>query len=245
MKTKLNGFLLALLMTTSFSSCFLDDDDGLFNCERGEGEIITRTLDVPDFTGIDLDCSFDVTIAQGDEQIVKVEGHENIIDLLELDVQNNIWDIEFDRCIRGDDDELKIHITVPKLTFIKISGSGKVFGENDIQADEIELKISGSGNMDLALFANDISGKISGSGQITLEGETQTFNYETSGSGDWRTFEMLSREGNVRITGSGDTEVNVSEKLDVRISGSGDVFYKGNPLIDIDITGSGSLVNSN
>ncbi len=245
MKTNLKWSVILIFCLSVFSGCDFNDDDGIFNCEQGEGDIVTRTLDLPAFTGIDLDCSFDVTISQGEQQLVTVEGHENIIELLELDIQNNIWEIEFDKCVRNNDDDLKIDITLPEIDFIKISGSGKVFGQTDIDANDLELRISGSGDMDLALATKKVHGKISGSGKIILEGETDDFDYTTSGSGDWRTFDLEARRGDVKINGSGKTEVNVSESLDVTINGSGDVYYKGNPQINVSINGSGKLVNGN
>ena len=45
----------------------------------------------------------------------------------------------------------------------------------------------------------------------------------------------------VRLTGSGDVSVQVSDELDVRIAGSGAVRYLGKPTVEKTITGSGDV----
>ena len=144
--------LMLAVVSLSWSGCYFSDDDdgGFFRCEDGVGEVITEVVNLPTFTGIKLSSHVDVYLKQGPDQLVEVQGQENIIDLLELDVQNGIWDIEFDRCIR-DSRDFKIFITLPLIDYVAVSGSGKVYGENEWSGEEITLRVSGSGDLDLAM----------------------------------------------------------------------------------------------
>jgi hypothetical protein len=45
----------------------------------------------------------------------------------------------------------------------------------------------------------------------------------------------------VRLTGSGDVTVQVSDELDVRIADSGAVRYLGKPTVEKTITGAGDV----
>lgn len=246
MKTYQWLFIGALSLALTASGCFFDfDDDTPFSCVRGEGPIVTETLDVDPFDGIDLQLSATVFITQGSPQSVTVEGKANIIDELERDVNGNgVWQIETDDCVR-DLDDLRIFITVPDIRRLKISGSGEIISENVLVADNIDLEINGSGDMDVALDADDVIGRISGSGKMVLEGEANDLIYRISGSGDLLAFDLLARTADIEISGSGDADVRVSDDLRVRISGSGDVRYKGNPTLDVSISGSGRVINAN
>ncbi len=246
MITKLKYVCFALILAMSWTGCFFADDDGsgLFNCENGSGGLVTRSFDLSSFTGIQLKTDIDVYLRQGDSQSVEVEGKENLIDLLELDVQGNVWDIEFDRCVR-DIDEFKVYITLPDIDFIGVSGSGKVYSENQLEAAEIKLRVSGSGDIDAAILVEKLDAKISGSGKMKLEGGTEDFYLKISGSGDYDGFDLDSQTGEVKINASGNVEVYVVEELEVKINGSGDLSYKGFPLLDISINGSGDVVNAN
>ncbi len=247
MRKKISWLVLAITGIFTVNGCFIDidDDDGFFNCVNGNGPIVTETLAVPTFTGISLNISAQVFITQGPLQEVVVEGKSNIIDELELDVNSSgVWEIETDHCVR-DIGELKIFITIPDLSVLKISGSGDIVSQNTFVIGDIDMNVSGSGNIDVAMEADDIDASISGSGKVFLEGSADELDFRISGSGDLRAFGLQCRVANLNISGSGDAEVRVSDHLDVRISGSGDVFYKGNPTLNVQITGSGQVINAN
>jgi hypothetical protein len=244
MKSIQNYFTLGLLLLLS-SGCLIDfDDDGLQTCIRGEGGIISEELDIAPFTGIDLQIDADVFLTQGDEFSVVAEGQFNIIRELDYRVRNGIWDIDLDRCVRRMDD-LRIYITLPEITYLEISSSGNIYGENNFDVEDVLLEIDGSGDMDLALDADDIDAVIEGSGNIQLEGTANDIFLRLEGSGLFRAFGLACRCANIRVDGSGDAEVTVAEELRVRILGSGDVLYKGNPVVDADINGSGRVIDAN
>ncbi len=235
-------FLTTMLMGMTMSSCFIDvdDDDGFFNCVDGEGPMVTATLDVTNFRGVELHIPADVFITQGDEFDVVVEGKQNIIDELELDVSGGIWDIKTDDCVR-DIGEMKIFITMPEVDYLRVSGSGSIISNGELVVGDIEIRISGSGDIDVELNADDIEARTSGSGTMRLFGVADELEYRVSGSGDLLAFDLEVRRADIQISGSGDAEVNVAEFLKVRISGSGDVIYLGNPTIDATVSGSGEV----
>ncbi len=228
--------------------CFIDidDDDDFFGCVDADGPIVNEVINMASFNAIDLKIAGKVYIRQGDEQHVEIEAPRQLIDEMEFDVRNGEWEIETDRCVRYQSNDLIIYITLPNITSLKISGSGDIISENTLTTDDLELRISGSGNMDMAVNADDIEIVISGSGNVYLEGSADMLDFIVSGSGDFKGFNLLANAANILISGSGDVEVNVDDSLDVKISGSGDVRYKGTPpSINTQITGSGRVINAN
>ncbi len=243
----LKAMILAMIFGVfTLSGCFIDidDDGGIFNCVNGDGPWETRTLDIEEFKGVKLSMSLDVYITQGSEFKVEVEGKEDIIDELELDVHNDVWEIETDRCVR-DIGNMKVYITMPDIESLSIPGSGDIIGENEFIVSDLELRISGSGDMDLLLDAENVEANIPGSGEMWLEGSSQILDFKISGSGDYNGFNFICDDVEVRISGSGDARVHAIDNLYVNISGSGDVYYKGDPDIDYSITGSGDLIDAN
>lgn len=239
-------FLLAIATTLLTPACFIDvDDDGLsVGCINGKGPIVSVDLDLPVFDAVHLAMPGQVFITQGAEQSVRIEAKQNIIDELELDVNNGRWTIETNRCIR-DLDDFRVFITMKDIHELNISGSGDIIGENFFAVDDISLRITGSGDMDLGLDADDIEVDITGSGNMTIEGTGDYLDSRISGSGDIRAFPLEVNRAKFNISGSGDAEISVKDELDVRISGSGDVKYKGNPSVDVSISGSGRVVDAN
>lgn len=242
--------IILLLLTTfavalTFNSCiidFYDDNDGF--CVRGEGPVVSRELNMPFFRGIDLEVPAKVLITQGPTLRVRAEGYDNIVNAIERDVRNGIWEIEFNDCVRNIG-ELTIYVTMPEIASLRISGTGDIIGENFFTTDDIELIISGTGKIDLGLDADDIYARISGTGNIILEGDADELELESTGTGDFRAFQLKLNRADIEITGAGDAEVFVTNYLRVRITGTGDVLYRGNPRIDFNITGTGDLIDAN
>lgn len=232
---------LALAMIGA-QGCYFDfDDDDSIGCKRGNGDVVLQQIYIPDFHSIDLGTSGNVYIRQGDIQQVEVEIDENLVDEIRRTVRNGKWDIEFDRCIKKLS-RFDIYITVPDIRALKISGSGDMIGENDFFGDDLELTISGSGNMDISFTGYSIDTRISGSGNIRLEGKADRIDHEVPGSGNLSAFNLPTGIVKINTSGSGDSEVTVSDRLIARISGSGDIYFKGDPETDIVISGSGDVV---
>ncbi|MEZ4985416.1 MAG: head GIN domain-containing protein [Saprospiraceae bacterium] len=237
---------LALAATVSLSGCFIDinDDGDWFGCYRADGPVVDADLEVPDFTGIDLEMSARVEITFGPVQAVSMEGKSDIVDEVDLDVDNGIWRIRTNDCIRNVDD-LTFFITTPNLETIRLSSSGDIFSTNVLVVNDLEITNSGSGEIDIAVEGDDLDVDITGSGDINMEGQADELNLNISGSGDFTGFDLSTNRADVRVSGSGDAEVRAIDFLNIRISGSGDVYFKGNPVLDTHITGSGDVIDAN
>lgn len=210
---------------------------------KGEGPKVTKTLDLADFDGLKLAISADVMIRQGSSQSVKIEAQQNIIDNLKKEVKDGVWKIGFDKNVK-ESESVKIWVTVPSIEELAVSGSGSITGEGKFSnLDDLSLAISGSGDIKLDADSKNLKVAISGSGNVQLAGSTGGASLAISGSGDISAFGLSTQTCNVKISGSGDSSVNVSESLEVAIAGSGDVYYKGRPSVRSKVSGSGEVMS--
>ena len=167
---------------------------------EGFGPITTETLNLQEFTGIDMEGSDDVNIKYGTEQKVEVTGHPNIISLIKTDVTNEIWYMGLERGNYGRY-ELTYIITLPSIEKISYEGSGNVSITDPIEVDYMELSLMGSCNfkgfsLNAATCQVDITGSgnceitagdrldvdINGSGSVYYKG-TPTIHEDIAGSG--------------------------------------------------------------
>ena len=79
------------------------------SCVNGSGSTVSQTLDLSGLTGVDFQAAGEVTVMLGETQVVMIEGQENIIERLNTDVINGIWEVGFSECI-GNTDGLIITI---------------------------------------------------------------------------------------------------------------------------------------
>ena len=236
--------LLLGVLTLSTSSCWFEDDDDNRDCLVGVGPEVTEELPVSNFKEIELTLPAQVFLTQGPEFNVTVIGRANIIDNINLNVVNDRWEI-FPRDCVSDLGNMQFFITLPELEAIEVTGPGDIISENTFVVGDLDIQLTGTGQVDLDLEADDIEIENSGTADITLSGTADELEYRLTGTGNLNAFDLPVREAFIRVTGTGDAEVQVSDQLTVQIVGTGIVFYRGNPNRDVSITGTGSVVDTN
>jgi hypothetical protein len=236
MKTKLITYTMLFTAIFLFHSC-------TFSQIRGEGEMVKQDRNLSEFNKIDFSVSGTIYLTQGTPQKLTVEGQQNILDILETEVKGNTLELKFNKK-RVNYKDLKFYITVAKIDGLNLSGSGNIYCENGLNTNDLDLSLSGSGEIKLnGLKATKIEADIAGSGNITLKGSeaANELEIEIAGSGDVRTEELPVNEIKISMAGSGSCKVNAVNKLNVDIAGSGSVLYRGNPQINSDVSGSGKV----
>lgn len=209
---------------------------------RGEGDIVKQEIVLDEINGIALGISADVYLTQDATQKVIIEAQQNIIDNIEREVRGGVWKIHHKKNV-GKAKSIKIHISLNTLEEVAIAGSGSVSTTETFRdLSDLNLRVSGSGEMQLAFVAGDVEMAIAGSGEMNLSGEARDIEIAISGSGDINARDLAARDCDVAISGSGSASLHANGELDVRISGSGDVYYKGNTTkVRSSISGSGDV----
>ena len=127
---------------------------------------------------------------------------------------------------------------------LSVSGSGRLFSSGPVECDDVSLRVSGSGDLNLKkLSADRIACGISGSGNIGISGPgADSGEISVSGSGNFNSVDFKLKDLDVSISGSGGCKVFVTNDLKARVSGSGNVYYDGNPSrVDAKSSGSGKV----
>lgn len=233
--------LFSGILLIGFTSC---KKNGLV-CYNGKGNVITEQRTTDHFDGIDLRISADVHVEQSSTYSVSVTASENLMSIIQTEVNGTTLciDTKKNKCIKGNDD-IDVYVTMPELLKLDISGSGDIVSRNNFNAPNLNLNISGSGNITMdSLQTNTYEMNISGSGNINLAGTqiASSQKIKISGSGDINTLALPTNECDITISGSGKAQVWAINKLNSNISGSGDVIYKGNPIVTSSTSGSGSV----
>ena len=235
-------FLLITAGILSLSSCESDEQKNI----RGSGPVITETRDLPIHRDISIAIPADVYIYQSQEKEITLEAQANILDVIETQVQDSELGIRLKETVElGDHEPIIIYISSALFNNIRLSGKVNLYSETLIVTDVLDVKISGTGEVDIKVHANTVAASITGNGKMWFEGETISEIFTISGTGNIYAFDLLSKISDVSISGSGDMEINVEEHLSAYISGTGDIYYRGYPSIKSLITGTGKLIHVN
>lgn len=194
------------------------------------------------FSGIHIAVNADVYYTPGNKHGLRIEGDERDIEDLIIEVKNESLSIRYPG-YGLKRSRLTIHVVSEKLEEIKISGSSDFFASKEINSDEMDLVVSGSGKINFgSLVADELDVRISGSGDILIEeGSADECNAIISGSGKLLASGFAVDEFSTKISGSGRCEITANSELEATISGSGSVYYKGPARVHSTVSGSGKV----
>ena len=236
MQTKITLLIAGLLVSFGLSA-------NPYASSRSDDKKVTR--EVSPFTEISLSVAADLYFTQGDEFKLVLEGDDDELEKIETTVQGDVLKIKHNKPFSfGRTKRIKVYVTMKDVEGLTVSGSGKIEAQTAIRAEDLDLSLSGSGDIIIDnLEATHVEAGISGSGDIRLAGNTtlNSLECDITGSGDIDTEGLKAAKANIDISGSGSCRVHVTGKLDADITGSGKVRYRGNPLVNADISGSGRV----
>jgi len=195
----------------------------VFNAIHGSGKVVTEPRTVSNFSNVSLSGSGQVLIEQGAHESLTVTTDDNLLQHVKAEVHGNTLELGVKDPMTSLDptNDIIFKLTVTKLDRLEISGSGKA-DIRGVDEDQMQVRISGSG---------DVSG----------QGTAGDFDLRISGSGSYRGPQLKTRHATIGVSGSGSAVVSASDTLDANVSGSGSVEYLGEPRVTQNISGSGSV----
>lgn len=251
--------ILSLLfaIVLNLNSCLI------MNGERGNGNIESKEFAVEDYSAVHLSGSAKMFYEQKttEKPYLRIEIDENLLEYLEPTVKNGHLNLGTTKNINPT--KYTIYTNSTSLKKASLSGSGSLSLDSDLETDELDMSVSGSGkilagNISCQNLKTSISGSgsiqieslsggslsisVSGSGSMKVAGSISESNVKVSGSGGVNLKELVSSKSKANVSGSGKIHLNVTEDLEARVSGSGGIYYTGNPEHkQVSASGSGKV----
>lgn len=218
-----------------------------FTIESSDSYGINDKIPVDEFTSISISVPAKVYLEQGTGHSLEINASEAILENIKAYTENGKLIIEKrDKKFRINS-EIDIHITAPVVEEISVAGSSNILVEKKFSAENLELRVAGSGNIKFNdLSAEEMEIRIAGSGNVSLKGSgAEELEVAIAGSGNFEATAFKIAEFSGKISGSGNCKVFVSDDLNATIAGSGSIEYLGNPVVNTTISGSGKVASIN
>lgn len=212
------------------------------SCSYSGADQTGQTRNLEPFTGIKVGGAFEVVLNQGGGHQALIEADEDVINKVSTEVKGSVLHIDMDWGWPWNHDEVKVYVEFDELNSIVSSGASEVTAETSINTDDIEIKVSGAGDMSLEIHAQNTEIYISGAGDVDISGDTKMQKVRISGSGDYDAQHLKSKYTNAKISGAGNAVVFASDEIEANVSGAGSIEYYGNPQQkSINSSGAGSI----
>ncbi len=227
------GLFLGLITLVSAGCNLMEGIDG-------NGKVVKETRNVGSFDKIEIGGAFKVFLSQGSIESLVVEADENLMKIIETDVRGGKLIVETKENIH-DSKKLNLYITVKDLTSLDVSGAVELTTEGKLELKNLEFEGSGASEIKMNFTAERVDGNFSGASEIEFEGSAGFCRLDMSGASELDAEAFVVKEFDLQLSGAGDADINVTEKLKANVSGAANVSYIGDPQVDSEISGAGSV----
>lgn len=200
-------------------------------------ELATQTVNLSDFTEVELKKIGEVEINKGSAYKVEVTDYKNLLPYAKVYLEGKRLVVSYDDSKQVMGSKLKITITIPdRLSKTIVSGAGNVNIRSGLASDSVQLVVSGAGNISAAnINSRSVNIEMPGSGVIEAKGTTGNLTLRVKGSGTIRCKELMCTNANCDISGVSTVFLSATNKLKVNAMGIGSLTYYGTPIPDLNL----------
>ena len=204
-----------------------------------------ETRQVSGFNGIASSGPFDVHVNINGTESLKISANPDIIKEIETVVEDGKLKIKFKHHHEWSDDHtgrIDVYVTAKSLSSLVNAGSGAIKVEGRLSGNDVDVVLSGSGDIESSVKSERLHATISGSGSIRLSGNAEEAKLTITGSGEIKAKELKTGSTSVMIAGSGSAYFDADKTVSASIVGSGNVVYSGSATVTNSRSiGSGSV----
>ncbi len=262
--------LLAFSIAIALSGCAIiiaPNDDvqvrSIFSSDHvvGDGKLASERRAIGSLPGLDVSGPVHVDVRVGGAPGLQVEADGNLLPMIRTEASGSNLRVWIEGNVRTQN-PIRVTYTVPSLTQVRASGSGRLVisdlngaplsvsksgsGSTELagRVASLEIQASGSGSINAsALQSGSATLSQSGSGRINLgQVDADTLTANVSGSGEVQASGRV-RSLNARVHGSGGAKLAgvQSDSADLSTSGSGDISVKVRNSLIAHSNGSGRI----
>jgi hypothetical protein len=189
---------------------------------RGSGKVISESRTVRDFSAVEFLGDGQLLVEQTGSESLNITADDNLLPYLTSEVTGG-------RLVLREKEHMNLSptrpvvfkLTVKNLSTLSLTGDGTVDAKG-IQSDELTIKVTGDG-------------------RVNVDGNADRQDVQLTGDGQYHGENLMSKIGRVHLTGDGRVIVAVADQLDANVLGDGSVEYVGNPALTQHVTGDGSI----
>lgn len=198
----------------------------------GSGNVITRDVNVNSFSKLNVSGVFNVVLAQGNSEAVKVEAEDNLQDLVLVNQSDNGLTVSMKKDVNiKKSKKMTVYITFRQLKTIELKTVGNVTTTGSLTFDDLQMRNQSVGNVELKLSAHSLKLDNHSVGNLEIEGKADNAVISNKSVGNLDAGSFVVQTIDIDNNGIGNAEVNAEKNLKMKSSGIGKVRNKGNGTV--------------
>ncbi|MFC1846570.1 head GIN domain-containing protein [Chloroflexota bacterium] len=217
---------------------------GCWNWITGSGNITTEVKDFNGFTKVEAHNGFQLEVIQSSSFSIEIIADDNLHEHIKVVKLGDTLKIELDGISGCNSCTLEAKITMPDLYKLDLSGGSRADISGFSLSHDFSVGLSGGSRLEGDITFVNADFNLSGGSRINLEGSGDDVNVDGSGGSHLDLEFLLIENADIKLSGGGRGDINVSGTLSVDLSGGSQLTYVGQPTLgDIDLSG-GSTIGS-
>lgn len=205
----------------------------------GSGTIIPLDYEFSDFTELDIQGAYRVTVTPADQYSVKVRSDDNIVQYLDVTKDSSVLRLGLAGASSFSNLNLFAEISMPDLKSIHLGGISKTEVRGFELDHTLRLTVVGASRLEGSVSAQRVTASLSGIGAISLEGRCGDLSAQVSEVSTLDLAEFVCEDVDVDLSGASQATVHLTGTLNSQLSGASVLRYLGSPLMG-DISTSGA-----
>jgi len=194
----------------------------------GSGNVTTRDVPVSSFSQLDVSGIFNLILAQGNKEDVKIEADDNLQELILVNAEGSALTVSMKKNVSiKTSKKMNVYITFKQLKGLDLRTVGNVTTTGTLNFDDLQLNNKSVGNVALKLSARSVNLENKSVGNLELEGKADNAVVKNKSVGNFRAAGFVVQTMDMDNNGIGNAEVNAEKSLKLKSSGFGKVRNKG------------------
>ncbi len=184
-----------------------------------------------DFNALQIGSLYSTEVIVGGNNFqVSAIGNKKDLGFLQIEQEGGTLKIFAKKEDLFSKNKVKLVISMPELKQLDLHGGSKTSIKN-LKSDQLKLQLSGAAFAEIELQANLVDISMSGSSKLILNGNLKNLETSLSGIAILDAFDCPVDEVNINTSGASNAKLFVKNLLNVKADGGSTVSYQGNPHV--------------
>ena len=228
------NFLVMLAITALGFSAMAQKNDRYNDKDRieGSGNLITKDFTVRSFDELSAGGIFNLQLSQGDNESVKIEAEDNLMDLFIVENEGSTLKISMKKNSNfNSKKKMKVYVTFKSLKSLDLSMVGGTSSDDKLKFADLKMKNNSVGSVDLNMTMQTLHLENESVGNLKLSGSADNAVIKSNSVGNMQAGDFVVQIMEIDHNGIGSATVNAEKELKLSDSFLGKVSNKGNATV--------------
>ena len=233
----------AMITVTTYFVCIAAPSVLFGKGIKGSGNLITRTIEAPDFDRVEAARAVKVVITDKATDKITIEADDNILDYVVVEAKGGCLTATIDKKINNVSNT-NVTITIPANGHIRAldaSSASKISGDVVLSADKFSIDASSAAKINVSVKAASCSIEASSAAKITLKGSAAKCSIEMSSASKLSAADFVVTDCSVETSSAAKASINCTGQLNAEASSGSSISYSGDCQASINKSSGGSV----